>query len=79
MSGLSTGGGIGFMANACGYAVDRFVALEVVLPSGELVYATETNRYSDLFWEIQGRSGQFDFDVGTAVHASRAQWRPACV
>jgi FAD/FMN-containing dehydrogenase len=59
MGGFSTGGGIGFMANAHGYAVDRLIALEVVLPSGELVFATKMNRYSDLFWAIQGGSGQF--------------------
>ena len=47
------------MANAYGYAVDRFIVLEVVLPSGELVYATKTNRFSDLFWAIQVGSGQF--------------------
>lgn len=59
MGGFSTGGGIGFLANAYGYAVDRLVALEVVLPSGELVFATKTNQHSDLFWAIQGGSGQF--------------------
>lgn len=59
MGGFSTGGGIGFMANAYGYAVDRLIALQVVLPSGELVFATKTNQYSDLFWAIQGGSGQF--------------------
>lgn len=59
MGGFSTGGGIGFMANAYGYAVDRLIALEVVLPSRELVFATKTNRHSDLFWAIQGGSGQF--------------------
>lgn len=41
MGGFSTGGGIGFMANAYGYAIDRLVALEVVLPSGETVIATK--------------------------------------
>jgi FAD/FMN-containing dehydrogenase len=59
MGGFSTGGGIGFMANAHGYALDRLIALEVVLPSGEIVFATKTNQHSDLFWAIQGGSGQF--------------------
>lgn len=59
MGGFSTGGGIGFMANAYGYAIDRLVALEVVLPSGEIVIATKKNKHSDLFWAIQGGSGQF--------------------
>lgn len=59
MGGFSTGGGIGFMANAYGYAIDRLVALEVVLPSGEIVIATKKNKHSDLFWAIRGGSGQF--------------------
>lgn len=59
MGGFSTGGGIGFMANAYGYAMDRLIALEVVLPSGDLVFATKINQHSDLFWAIQGGSGQF--------------------
>lgn len=59
MGGFSTGGGIGFLANAYGYAVDRLVAMEIVLSSGKTVFATKTNRYSDLFWAFQGGAGQF--------------------
>ncbi|KAJ5151739.1 FAD-binding domain-containing protein [Penicillium capsulatum] len=49
VGGFSTGGGIGFLAGAYGYAIDRLRALEVVLMSGEIVIATKTNKYSDLF------------------------------
>lgn len=59
MGGFSTGRGIGSMSNAYGYAIDRLVALEIVLPSEELVFATKTNQNSDLFWAFQGGSGQF--------------------
>lgn len=59
MGGFTTGGGIGFAAGAYGYALDRLVALEVVLPSGRIVLATKTNQFLDLFWAIQGGSGQF--------------------
>ncbi|CAD0054560.1 unnamed protein product [Aureobasidium pullulans] len=59
VGGFSTGGGIGFLAGAYGYAIDRLRAVEVVLMSGEIVPATKTNRYSDLFWAIQGGGGQF--------------------
>lgn len=58
MGGFSTGGGIGFIAGAYGYATDRLVALEVVLPSGKIVYATKENKYADLFWSFQGGAGQ---------------------
>lgn len=59
VGGFSTGGGIGFLAGAYGYAIDRLRALEVVLMSGEVVIATKTNKYSDLFWALQGGGGQF--------------------
>ena len=57
--GFSLGGGIGFLGGAYGYAIDRLRQLEVVLSSGEIVLATQTNAYSDLFWAFQGGSGQF--------------------
>lgn len=57
--GFSLGGGIGFLAGAYGFATDRLVQLEVVLPSGQIVMATKTNAYADLFWAMQGGSGQF--------------------
>lgn len=59
VGGFSLGGGIGFLAGAYGFATDRLVQLEVVLASGQIVIATKTNRYSDLFWALQGGSGQF--------------------
>lgn len=55
----STGGGIGFLAPAYGYASDRLLQMEVVLPNGDLVLATETNKYSDLFFALRGGNGQF--------------------
>lgn len=59
VGGFSTGGGIGFLAGAYGYAIDRLRAMQVVLMSGEIVLATKTNDYSDLFWALQGGNGQF--------------------
>lgn len=59
VGGFSTGGGIGFLAGAYGYAIDRMRAFEVVLMSGKIVLATKTNKYSDLFWALQGGGGQF--------------------
>jgi FAD/FMN-containing dehydrogenase len=59
VGGFSSGGGIGFLAGAYGYAIDRLRALEIVLMSGKIVLATNTNEYSDLFWAIQGGGGQF--------------------
>ncbi|KAK3181494.1 hypothetical protein K4F52_007204 [Lecanicillium sp. MT-2017a] len=59
VGGFSLGGGIGFLAGAYGYASDRLVQLEVVLPSGETVIARKNNEYADLFWALQGGIGQF--------------------
>lgn len=59
VGGFSTGGGIGLLAGAYGYAVDRLVKMEVVLASGDIVIATKYNAYSDLFWALQGGTGQF--------------------
>jgi FAD/FMN-containing dehydrogenase len=59
VGGFSTGGSIGFLAGAYGYAIDRLVALKVVLPSGDVVNATRQNEYADLFWALQGGGGQF--------------------
>jgi FAD/FMN-containing dehydrogenase len=59
VGGFSTGGGIGFLAGAHGYASYRFVALNVILPNGDIVNATKQNRYSDLFWAFQGGGGRF--------------------
>lgn len=57
--GFSLGGGIGFLAGAHGFAVDRLVQMEVVLADGKIILATKTNEYRDLFWALQGGSGQF--------------------
>jgi FAD/FMN-containing dehydrogenase len=60
LGGFTTGGGVGYLAGAYGYASDRFVAAEVVLPTGEIVFATESNEYSDLIWALRGAGlGQF--------------------
>ena len=59
VGGFSTGGGIGWLAGVYGYAIDRLRAVEIVLMSGEIVLATKTNAYSDLFWALQGGGGQF--------------------
>ena len=43
VGGFSTGGGIGFLAGAYGFATDRLLAADVVLPSGKQVTATDNN------------------------------------
>jgi len=70
VGGFSNGGGIGFLAGAYGYAIDSLRAMEIFLLSGKIVYATKTNAYSDLFWALQGGSGQFA--IGTKFYQEAA-------
>lgn len=58
MGGLTTGGGIGFMARKYGLAIDNLLAAEVVTASGEIVTAS-ADEHSDLFWGIRGGGGNF--------------------
>jgi FAD/FMN-containing dehydrogenase len=59
MGGFTIGGGIGYLGNILGFACDRLRAVEVVLPSGEIVLATAKNEHEDLFWALHGGGGQF--------------------
>jgi FAD/FMN-containing dehydrogenase len=58
MGGLTTGGGIGFMARKYGLAIDNLVSAEVVTANGEIVTTSESE-HSDLFWAIRGGGGNF--------------------
>ncbi|KAL9091001.1 MAG: hypothetical protein Q9159_001627 [Coniocarpon cinnabarinum] len=59
VGGFSTGGGIGFLAGAYGYATDRLVALDVVLLNGTQIRVNNYNEYHDLFFAFRGGTGQF--------------------
>ncbi len=58
ISGLTLGGGIGFLTRKAGLTIDHLIAVEVVLASGEIVMANENNN-SDLFWALRGGGGNF--------------------
>jgi len=55
-TGLALGGGMSYLSPQYGMACDSFRELEVVLPSGEIVTASETEK-PDLFFGLRGGGG----------------------
>ncbi|KAJ7463568.1 FAD-binding domain-containing protein [Mycena latifolia] len=57
--GLLLGGGISFASPLYGWSADSIKEMDVVLVTGELVTATTTNKYSDLFRALKGGANRF--------------------
>jgi FAD/FMN-containing dehydrogenase len=58
VSGLTLGGGFGWLSRKYGMSVDNLVSADVVTADGELVHAS-ADAHEDLFWAIRGGSGNF--------------------
>jgi FAD/FMN-containing dehydrogenase len=58
IAGLTLGGGHTWLQGKYGLAVDNLISAEVVLPSGDVVTASDDNE-GDLFWALRGGGGNF--------------------
>ncbi|MGH7429623.1 MAG: FAD-binding oxidoreductase, partial [Candidatus Methylomirabilaceae bacterium] len=58
LSGLTLGGGIGWLMRKYGLTIDQLIAVDLITASGEFVKASERQN-SDLFWGVRGGGGNF--------------------
>ncbi|MDH4034361.1 MAG: FAD-binding oxidoreductase, partial [candidate division Zixibacteria bacterium] len=82
VTGLTLGGGFGYLSRKYGWTSDNVVSMELVTAEGKLVRASEEEN-SDLFWALRGGGGNFGvvtstehklYPVGPEVMAGAIAW-----
>ncbi|KAG9041416.1 hypothetical protein FS837_012281 [Tulasnella sp. UAMH 9824] len=73
IAGYTLGGGLGYSTGSHGPAVDNLVSATVVLASGDIVKASDSEN-PDLFWALRGGGSNFGVvaEVGVKLHSQRA-------
>ena len=85
ISGLTLAGGAGYLGGQAGFACDTIVQARVVLPNGDIVVATDTNKNADLMRALRGGGGNFGvvvewtfklYDVSNAMGGTVVHFAP---
>lgn len=58
VGGLTTGGGMGYLARQCGLACDNLVSVDLVTADGSFLTCTDEHN-ADLMWAVRGGGGNF--------------------
>jgi FAD/FMN-containing dehydrogenase len=58
ISGITLGGGIGYLVRKHGLTIDSLLAAELVTADGQVLHV-DTDTYPELFWAIRGGGGNF--------------------
>lgn len=83
ITGLTLGGGFGYLSRKYGWTSDNVTAFELVTADGEIVSASDSEN-TDLFWCLRGGGGNFGvvtaidyklYSVGPEVYAGAIAWK----
>ena len=58
ISGITLGGGVGYLVRKHGLTIDSLLAVEIVTADGQVLIADRDN-HPDLFWALRGGGGNF--------------------
>jgi FAD/FMN-containing dehydrogenase len=67
ISGLTLGGGFGWLSRKYGMTIDSLISVELVTADGDLIKVDNQN-HSDLFWALKGGSGNFGIVASFKFH-----------